>query len=74
MSTSTVDGVTYTEVRVEAYITRIALFEMLPKVAVMVAVPLEMAVARPLLFTVAKDVLEDFQATWVVISWLVPSE
>jgi len=40
-----VDGVTYTEVRAEAYITRLALFEMLPKVAVMVAVPLEMAVA-----------------------------
>ena len=74
MSTCTVDGTIYTEVTVAAYDVRGVLFEMLPKVAVMVAVPLEMAVARPLLFTVAMDVLDDLQVTCVVISWLVPSE
>jgi len=40
----------------------------------MAAVPAATAVARPLLLTVATDMLEEAQVTWVVISWLVPSE
>ena len=40
----------------------------------MVVVPGATAVARPLLFTVATDVLDDFQMTRVVITWVVPSE
>jgi hypothetical protein len=44
------------------------------KAAVMVAVPAATPVARPLLLTVATDVLEEDQVTCMVISWLVPSE
>jgi hypothetical protein len=47
--------------------------ERLPEVAVMVAVPVVIALARPLLSTVATGIFNDFQATWVVISWVVPS-
>jgi hypothetical protein len=42
--------------------------------AVTVAVPAATAVARPLLLTVATDVLDEVQVTCAVISWLVPSE
>jgi hypothetical protein len=42
--------------------------EILPKVAVMVAVPAATAVARPLLLTVATEVLDDLHVTCVVIS------
>jgi hypothetical protein len=39
--------------------------------AVMVTVPMAMAVARPLLLTVATDVSDELQVTCVVISWVV---
>ena len=39
-----------------------------PKLAVMIAVPTETGVAKPLPLTVSTDVLEEFQVTWVVIS------
>ena len=48
--------------------------EILPEVAVMVVAPVATAVARPLLLTVATEVLDELQVTCVVISWLVPSE
>ena len=53
---------------------RVVFPEILPEVAVIVVVPTAMAVARPLLLTVATDVLDELQVTWVVISWFVPSE
>jgi hypothetical protein len=56
------------EDRVAEVTVRGVLPEILPKVAVMVAVPAATAVARPLLLTVATDVLEELQVTWVVIS------
>jgi hypothetical protein len=67
-------GVTDTEDRVAGVTVRFVFPEILPEVAVMVAVPAATAVARPLLFTVATDVLDDLQVTCVVISLLVPSE
>ncbi len=53
---------------------RVVLPEILPEVAVMVAVPGATAVARPLLLTDATPVLEELQVTRAVISRLVPSE
>ena len=47
---------------------------MVPKVAVMVAVPPETAVTMPLLIIVATALLEVLQTTCEVISWAVPSE
>ena len=44
-----------------------------PEVAVIVAVPKAKAVARPLLSTIATDILDELQMTCVVISKLVPS-
>jgi len=41
------------------------------EVAVMVAVPTETPVARPLLLTVATDGFDELQVTCVVISWIV---
>jgi hypothetical protein len=73
-STLGLAGVTEMEDRVAAVTVRVVLPEILPEVAVMVAVPAASPVARPLLFTVAADVFEELQVTWVVISWLVPSE
>jgi hypothetical protein len=67
-------GVTDMEIRVAEFTVRVVLPEILPEVAVIVVVPAATAVARPLLLTVATDVLDELQATWVVISWLVPSE
>jgi hypothetical protein len=67
-------GVTAMEDRVAGVTVRVVLPEILPEVAVMVAVPAVRAVARPLLLTVASEVLDEVQVTWVVISWLVPSE
>ena len=68
-------GVTAMEDRVAEFTVRLALPEILPEVAVMVVpVPTATAVARPLLFTVAIDVLDELQATCAVISRLVPSE
>jgi hypothetical protein len=40
----------------------------------MVEVPAATDVAKPLLFNVATDVLDELQMTWVLISKLVPSE
>jgi len=40
----------------------------------MAEIPAATAVAKPLRFTVATDVLDEFQMTWVLISKLVPSE
>ena len=53
---------------------RVVLPEMLPWVAVMVVVPAEAAVARPVLLTVATDVSDELQVTCVVISKRVVSE
>ena len=46
----------------------------LPEVAVMVVVPAATVVARPALLIVATEVLDELQATVVVISWVVPSK
>jgi hypothetical protein len=67
-------GVTDIDDRIAGVTVRVVFPEILPEVAVMVAVPAPTAVARPLLFTVATDVLDELQVTCVVISWLVPSE
>ena len=67
-------GVTVMEDRVAEVTVRSVFPEILPEIAVIVVVPAAPAVARPLLLTVAIDVLEELQVTWVVISWLVPSE
>ena len=40
----------------------------------MVEIPVATDVAKPLLFTVTTDVLDELQVTWVLISKLVPSE
>lgn len=67
-------GATNTEDRVALVTVRVVLPEIAPEVAVMVAVPGAMAVTRPLLPTVATDVLDELQVTPPLISWLVPSE
>jgi hypothetical protein len=48
--------------------------EIPPEVAVMVVVPTETPMARPVLSIVATDVSDQPQVTCVVISWLVPLE
>jgi hypothetical protein len=65
-------GVMEMEDRVAEETVRGVLPQIPPKPAVMVVVPAEMAVARPLLFTVATDVLDEVQATSQVTSWVVP--
>jgi len=67
-------GVTEMEDRGTELTVRVVLPEILPEVAVMIVVPAATAVARPLLLTLATDVLDEPQVTWEVISWLVPSE
>jgi hypothetical protein len=68
-------GVTVMEERIAAAATvRVAFPEIVPEVAVMVAVPAEMAIARPLLLTTATDGFAELQVTSVVTSKLVPSE
>jgi len=62
------------EERVAVVTVRVVFPEVLPDAAVMIAEPAAMAVARPLLLTVATDVLDELQVTCAVISWLVPSE
>jgi hypothetical protein len=58
---------------VEAAVTvRVVLPGIPPEVAVMFVVPVATAVARPLVLTVATEVLDDLQSA--VTSWLVPSE
>jgi hypothetical protein len=61
-------GVTDKEARVAEVTVRVLLPEIVPEVAVMVAVPGAMALARPLLSTVAADVLDELQMTCIVIS------
>ena len=67
-------GVTDMEDKVARVTVRVTLPEMLPRVAEMVVLPAATGVARPLLLTVAIDIFDELQVTWVVISWLVPSE
>jgi hypothetical protein len=67
-------GVTAMEDRVAAVHVRAVLPEILPWVAVIIAVPTVKVVARPVLLMVATDVLDERQMTCVVISRLVPSE
>jgi len=56
-------GVTDIEDRVAEVTVRVVFPEILPKVAVMVVAPAAMAVARPLLLTVATDGFDEFQVT-----------
>ena len=58
-----VGGVRDMEDNVPVVTVRVVLPEILPKVAVMVVVPVATAVARPLLLTVATDGLDEFQVT-----------
>jgi hypothetical protein len=67
-------GVTAMEDRVAEPTVRSVLPETVPEVAVMVVVPAARAVASPLLLIVAVAGLDELQVTWVVISWVVPSE
>jgi hypothetical protein len=67
-------GVTDMEDKVAEVTVRGVLPEILPEMAVMVAVPAEKAVARPLLLTVTTNVFDELQVTCVVILKLVPSE
>ncbi len=53
---------------------KVVLPEILPEVAVMIAVPAATAVTRPLLLTVATDGFDELQVTCVVISLIVPYE
>ncbi len=68
------DGVTDMEDRVAGITVRSMFPEMLPEVAEMVDVPTATAVPRPMLLTVATDIFDEVQVTWVVISRLVPLE
>jgi hypothetical protein len=62
------------EERVAEVTVRVVFPEIFPEVAVMVEVPAALAVARPLLLTVATDVLDELQVACEVISRVVPSE
>ncbi len=62
------------EDRIAGATVRVVFPEMLPEVAEMVDVPTATPVARPLLLTVATNIFDDLQVTWVVISRLVPLE
>ena len=61
-------GATEIEDRGSEFTVRLALPEIVPEVAVIVAVPVATAVARPLLLTIATDVVNERQVTCVVIS------
>ena len=67
-------GVKEIKDRVSAFTVRVVVPAILPEAAAMVTVPIERAVARPLLLIVATNVWDELQATCVVILWLVPSE
>ena len=73
-----VTGVTEREDKVAEVTVRVVLADIGPEgrlmVAVMVAVPGAMAVAKPLMSTVATNVFVELQVSCVVMSWLVPSE
>ena len=60
-------GVTDIEERVAGFTAMVVFPEILRKLAVTVAVPAATAVANPLFLTVATEVLDDLQVTWVVI-------
>jgi hypothetical protein len=60
-------GVTDIEDRVAGVTAMVVFPEILRKLAVTVAVPAATAVANPLFLTVATEVLDDLQVTWVVI-------
>ena len=64
----------FTSSRTQGVTVSVALPEIFPEAAVIVAVPGATAVARPVLLTVTTDILVDRQVTWEVISRLVPSE
>ena len=68
------DGVTDMEDRVAGITVRSVFPEMLPELAVMMDAPAATAVAGPLLSTVATDIFDEVQVTWVVMSRLVPLE
>jgi hypothetical protein len=68
------DGITATDDRVAEVTVSVVVPEILPEVAVMLVAPAVTAVARPLLLTVATEVLDELQLTCEVKSWLVPSE
>ena len=61
-------GITVMKARGTAVAVRVVLPEIIPEVAVIVVVPAEAAVAKPVLLTVATDILEEVQVTRVVIS------
>ena len=67
-------GVTDMEDKAAAVTVNVAVPEILPEVAVMVELPTEIAVTRPLLSTVATVVLDELQVTCMVIPLVVPSE
>jgi hypothetical protein len=67
-------GVTARDNRVAEFTVRVVLPEILPEVAVMVVVPIETAMAWPLLSIVATDVSDELQVTCVAMSLLVPLE
>ena len=67
-------GVTVMEDKVAEVTVRVVFPAILPEVAMMVVPPAAMAVARPLLLMVATVGVDELQVTWVVISWMVPSE
>jgi hypothetical protein len=55
------------EERVAEVAVRVVLPEIIPELAVMVALPAATAVARPLLLTIATAVFDELQVTCVVI-------
>jgi hypothetical protein len=61
-------GITDIEDRVAEVTDKVVLPEILPEAAEMIAVPAEMAMAKPLLLTIATDVFDERQVTRVVIS------
>ncbi len=65
-------GVTESETRTAFVTVRVVAPVMEPEVAVMVAVPGILLVARPLLSTVATLVSDELQTTDVVMSWVLP--
>ncbi len=62
------------EDRVAVVTVRVTLADTPPAFAVIVTVPAETEAARPSLFIVATDVLEELQETCLVMKKLVPSE
>ena len=61
-------GITDIEERVAEFTVNVVFPEIVPKVPVIIVVPDEMAMARPLLLIVATDVSEELQVTCAVIT------